>query len=285
MLSYADINVTLEAKHVEAEAVVHLLAEQDEMKKFTPYELILIRHGESDGNAAGLCQGFTPGYLTPKGVEQAKAVGAALFLNSAGDAPIMYNEIHCSDLKRVLQTCDIALNTGKCDQKVVSSVKYNPLLREKSAGIFEGRPRRMMAKERKLATDERIFRPRSGESWDDLQERVRQFITQIHLAPRDSSVLPWRILVFTSGGFIKEFINAYCIVKKQLESERINLLWKTERKYYPNIAANGSLYVFKTTKDAEVFQMCIENFKPPAYSDPSPDSDRKQDSDQSMQVV
>ena len=38
-----------------------------------------------------------------------------------------------------------------------------------------------------------------------------------------------------------------------------------DRKYYPNIAANSSIYVFKSTIDSDVFQMVVENFVPRAF--------------------
>ena len=43
------------------------------------FEIFMCRHGESEANAAGLCQGFAPGKLTPKGRLQAAALGKTLF--------------------------------------------------------------------------------------------------------------------------------------------------------------------------------------------------------------
>lgn len=200
MKSVCELNDEIELRRLEEEVKKKSLAAEAERKKFIPYELLLIRHGESDGNAAGLCQGYSPGYLTPKGRVQAAAVGASLFLNPDGTlAPTCYQDIFCSDLRRVQETCNIALVEGKQLQGVIAKVQYSSLLREKNAGIFEGRQRRFMVEARSKAENERVFRPRNGESWEDLQARVREFVQLVHGAHRDRADLPWRVLVFTSG--------------------------------------------------------------------------------------
>lgn len=138
---------------------------------------------------------------------QAAAIGASLFLGPAGEKPVRYNEIICSDLQRVKETCHIALTTGGCASDAMTHVSYSHLLREKNAGIFEGRPKRFMVEARKKAENERVFRPRNGESWEDLQDRVKAFVESVHFSRRDVTQLPWRILVFTSGERAIEHVN------------------------------------------------------------------------------
>ena len=77
---------------------------------------------------------------------------------------------------------------------------------------------------------------------------------------------PYRILIFTSGGVIKEFINAYIYGSINSEKEKNNKLWLASRRYYPNKAANGSIYIFKTIS-LDLFEMIVENFKPIDSSD------------------
>ena len=72
---------------------------------------------------------------------------------------------------------------------------------------------------------------------------------------------PYRILIFTSGGVIKEFINAYIYGSINSEKEKNNKLWLASRRYYPNKASNGSIYIFKTIS-LDLFEMIVENFKP-----------------------
>jgi broad specificity phosphatase PhoE len=205
--------------------------------------------------------------LTPKGLVQARAVGAALFLDNdkALDA-IPYDELYCSDLTRVKETLATALNVGGCSDILSTKTIFTPLLREKNAGIFEMRPRRLMVEERKRYGDERTFKPRNGESWEDLQKRVREFLELIKSTPKGSHTdRPWRVLAFTSGGVIKEFVNAFVYgaeIEERISSSESNRLWLAERKYYPNIADNGSMYVFRVI-GRNRFEMVIENFRPP----------------------
>jgi broad specificity phosphatase PhoE len=69
------------------------------------YEVTLIRHGESNGNAAGVSMGFTPGYLTETGRHQAKMLNQSLreFFPSFD----VFDGIYCSDLRRCVFPADI----------------------------------------------------------------------------------------------------------------------------------------------------------------------------------
>ena len=68
LLSHAEIVAVNEVKRQEkqreiAEAEAKL-AEQEAQKVFAAFDIILIRHGESDGNAKGLCQVYrTTGFI------------------------------------------------------------------------------------------------------------------------------------------------------------------------------------------------------------------------------
>jgi len=56
-------------------------------------------------------------------------------------------------------------------------IMAEPLLREKSAGEFEGGPYGSEAKmAKKLGVDVRKFRPKNGESHDDVLKRALTFI-------------------------------------------------------------------------------------------------------------
>src|SRR5579884_3332156 len=86
--------------------------------------IILVRHGESEGNAARRFGGHGPTPLTPRGREQARAAGKAL----AGEVDVVY----CSDLPRAVQTAEeICASTG--GQPIVT-----PALRERSVGELTG---------------------------------------------------------------------------------------------------------------------------------------------------
>jgi hypothetical protein len=68
LLSHAEIVALNEAKRLEKEQEkaeeTAKLAEQEAQRAFSVFDIIFIRHGESDGNARGLCQVYpTPVYI------------------------------------------------------------------------------------------------------------------------------------------------------------------------------------------------------------------------------
>lgn len=275
LITYGELNDQHERDRLAQEAEdARKVQEEEYRRKLVPFDLILVRHGESDGNASQLCQGHTPGRLTPKGRSQAELLGPALFK----DPPIRYDEIYCSDLNRVKETCSIAMNKGEYELIDEDKIVYTPLLREKSAGIYEMRPKKFMHQCMKDSKEpnERKFKPRNGESWEDLQLRVVEFVEDIKSSNRPdrkkkTNGEPWRILAFTSGGFIKEFINAHVFGHTWEENEEKNLLWMSARQYYPNKAANGSIYVFKAIPLVEgQFEMVVENYRPGVKIAPKP---------------
>lgn len=91
-------------------------------------KLIIVRHGETEENVKGICQGQTPGTLTPKGIEQAKKL--ALRLKSEH-----IDAAYSSDQKR-------ASDTAKQILKFHPHLKLqlDKRLRERSLGHYEGHP-------------------------------------------------------------------------------------------------------------------------------------------------
>ncbi len=87
----------------------------------------IVRHGETEENAKGLYQGQTPGHLSQSGKKQAEGIRQAV-------AEIKFDLVLCSDLKRCLDTAEIALDGKEC-----IFVK-EPLLRERDLGNLVGTP-------------------------------------------------------------------------------------------------------------------------------------------------
>jgi broad specificity phosphatase PhoE len=242
-------------------------------------DIVMCRHGESEANAAGLCQGFSPGKLTPAGRQQAVSLGRDLFMDQE---TYPFDAIWCSDLSRVQETLLLAMQSGKVEH-LQNRIHYSELLREKSAGALDGKPRQLMEKARRAHGNDRTFRPEGGECWDDLQLRTQEFMSCLtgagdgvpattasatsiattatataaaallgeneSMATDELGNSNKRILVFTSGGFIKEFINQFIYHSIQ------------PRKLYPNCAANCSTYVFCLQQSGTV-DIVIENRKP-----------------------
>jgi len=97
--------------------------------------LLLVRHGQSEWNAAGLLQGQTPHVpLTELGhrqAAQAAAELAALARDGAGPGALL-----SSDLRRAVQTAE------HCAAATGLPMRTTPALREQGYGVLEGRPSR-----------------------------------------------------------------------------------------------------------------------------------------------
>lgn len=88
--------------------------------------LYLIRHGETEENAAGILQGHLPGHLSEHGKQQIRQQEAAL-------RHIPFDCIWCSDLQRCRDTAALL------NEKRRLPVHYTALLRERDWGPFTGR--------------------------------------------------------------------------------------------------------------------------------------------------
>ena len=100
-----------------------------------PLTLLLVRHGQSEWNAAGLMQGQTAHVpLTELGHQQARQAAAALAVlagDGAGPGALL-----SSDLLRAIQTAE------HCAAATGLTVETTPALREQGYGALEGRPSR-----------------------------------------------------------------------------------------------------------------------------------------------
>ncbi len=91
----------------------------------TTTHVILIRHGQSQGNAEGRFGGHTDTPLSPKGRKQAEATARAL-------ASEKFSAIYSSDLPRAIETATpLAKLTG-------APLTSTDALRERSVGVMEG---------------------------------------------------------------------------------------------------------------------------------------------------
>ena len=88
-------------------------------------KLILIRHGESDGNVKRKFSGFQDVDLTEKGVWQAKRLARRL-------EGVQIDSVYCSDLKRARRTAEIIFKDRGID------IITNPKFREINFGAWEG---------------------------------------------------------------------------------------------------------------------------------------------------
>ena len=96
-----------------------------EYYSYMTIKLLLIRHGESDGNAQRKFSGFQDVDLTEKGIWQAKRLARRL-------EGVPVDTVYCSDLKRARHTAEIIFGDRGKD------IVVSPNLREINFGIWEG---------------------------------------------------------------------------------------------------------------------------------------------------
>jgi probable phosphoglycerate mutase len=87
--------------------------------------VLLIRHGQSEGNAAGRFGGHTATPLSAKGREQAEKTARAL----AGES---FSAIYTSDLPRAVETATPLAELTGLDLRITDA------FRERSVGVMEG---------------------------------------------------------------------------------------------------------------------------------------------------
>ena len=136
--------------------------------------LLLVRHGQSEWNAAGLMQGQTPHVpLTPLGHHQAEQAASALTtLTRDGAGP---GALLSSDLVRAVQTAE------HCAAATGLPVVTTAALREQGYGVLEGRPSRDLWDV--VDWTDPHWSAEGGESLADLHGRVAGFLAELRAAP------------------------------------------------------------------------------------------------------
>ncbi|KAI5920371.1 phosphoglycerate mutase-like protein [Camillea tinctor] len=135
--------------------------------------LLLIRHGESVDNVAGLYAGSRDSPLTNHGVLQAKRLGAYLAEQRASIGPIKL--VFASNLKRAVRTAEAVAEA----QQAVLQVVQLPGLREKDFGSSEGTKYGARDYAGKLKP---VVVQSDAESRDSMHIRINQFL-DAHLDP------------------------------------------------------------------------------------------------------
>ena len=145
-------------------------------------KLIIVRHGETEDNVAGITQGHRPGKLTSLGLEQSKKLAERL-KNKEIDV------IFSSDLERAKQT---TREITKFHPKV--PVHYTKDIRERKLGVLEGRPQKIWLDPKKH--NFHLHRPEGGESMVDVRKRAATFLEKLIKNYKNKTVL-----IISHGGF------------------------------------------------------------------------------------
>jgi probable phosphoglycerate mutase len=147
--------------------------------------ILLLRHGQTDANAAGVLQGHQPTPLNLLGIRQATLLAARL---ESFRPPI--DVLVSSDLPRAMQTAGPIASA--CGLRVVIDSAW----RERGFGLLEGKP----VGEREMwraASGE--FDPPGAEPTADLHERIRRALLRLPDRYPRANV----IAVVTHGGPIR----------------------------------------------------------------------------------
>ncbi len=136
--------------------------------------LLLVRHGETDWNAAGRLQGQTDTLLTDHGRRQARKLAEELACDGI-------DAVYASDLARARETAEIVA------ARLGLPIVLDPDLRERDWGSWEG-----------LTSAERDAVELVGESAQAHRERVLRALRRIALDHPGQ-----RVLVVTHGGSLR----------------------------------------------------------------------------------
>jgi len=139
-------------------------------------EIFLIRHGETEWNAAGRFQGKLDSALTSSGILQAKMVGLRL-----SDVASHATAMAVSPLGRTRQTASLISNYGR-----FPSPQYDDRLAEVSIGSWDGLTDIEIEAEFPGALDgatpfDWYFRSPDGETYDAAMERANRWLMSIEV--------------------------------------------------------------------------------------------------------
>lgn len=177
----------------------------------------IIRHGQTDYNLRGVLQGQMETSLNATGREEAEKLGVKL-------RDEVYTHAHSSNMERAADTARIVLRNNRvpATDKGKNELQLDARLRERSFGIFEGKPKEELAEfHRQAARDKnypgkRHFTPPDGESCAAVYARARECLMDILMNTLTSlttngtrttstdnvekSVPDASVLIFTHGG-------------------------------------------------------------------------------------
>jgi probable phosphoglycerate mutase len=206
-------------------------------------QVIIVRHGQTEWNIAGIRQGHLDSRLTDKGIAQAKALAQRL-------ARERFTALYSSDLGRAVQTAmAIADLTG---HEIVTDGR----LRERHLGIFQGMTAdeimsRYPEERRQFRTMGADFVIPGGESMRQQIERNVAYLNELAAKHRGE-----QIVVVTHGGVVSgffrytlaipldaprrfEFVNAGLNVFARDEANWMLLTWGDVSHLAPGVASEG----------------------------------------------
>lgn len=156
--------------------------QQKPIPKCLPKRIILVRHGESEGNRDDAMYTVTPDYripLTPKGIGQAKEAGSRIFdvISDNGTSDNWKVYFYVSPYVRTRSTLR---EMGRAfSRRRVLGVREECRIREQDFGNFQVAERMKVIKETRERFGRFFYRFPEGESAADVYDRVSSFLESL----------------------------------------------------------------------------------------------------------
>lgn len=149
-------------------------------------KIYFVRHGETDSNKNGTFTGQIDSPLNEEGLEQTKQIVKEIDSD--------FQEIYTSDLIRCVKTAQIL------NEKLNIPIVLDKRLRERDFGSLGGKKINEVDPEiRELDKLQQYdYKPYGGEDFNDVKNRLFDFIEELKLNKKDK-----KVLVVTSGGIIR----------------------------------------------------------------------------------
>jgi probable phosphoglycerate mutase len=159
--------------------------------------ILLLRHGQTDANAAGIIQGHLPTRLNPLGQSQAARLAQRLRFYAP---PVV--RLVSSDLKRALESAE------PISQSLGLSIEIDPAFRERAYGALEGVDPECRQALRRTKDDEALGAEPAA-SFEDRIARALSLLTTSGLTQSGHATTadePLAIAVMTHGGVIRRVL-------------------------------------------------------------------------------
>jgi probable phosphoglycerate mutase len=149
-------------------------------------EIYLARHGQSIHNKEQIIAGQLDSELTGEGVADAQSVARAIGRSD-------FDAIYCSDLRRARETAEVIVDA----LDLTCPLTFSTLLRELDYGEYTSQPvsEAFHFLDYKVVQDQRYP---GGESFQDLEKRIAQFVKQFCIEAEGK-----RVLIVAHAGSIR----------------------------------------------------------------------------------
>ena len=156
-----------------------LLSPRQEVRHKFPKRIVIVRHGQSQGNVDETEYSRTADWqigLTEEGIRQARACGEALRQVVGPNGKLF---VYCSPYKRCKQTLGEVLSVSGYVEGEACHVREEPRLREQDFGNFQDAAGMVESKRLRLLYGRFFYRFPNGESGADVYDRVSTWLESL----------------------------------------------------------------------------------------------------------